>query len=359
MKNTLQWSLALGQSTTALKESVEKQPPAAPICSPAPTCVVAAPEGPCFRPGQRLSPAVGLFRLQKRRNTSSHQRCLKCWAVVLQHWRPRLFSIWRKFGRWQCKAPFQLCPLSGQTYEVPGTLIFQKGGRLCALSCSKLFFLLKVCMLTLLPWTRPVAPFSCLSPDEVGKEGVRKWQVLVGLSADMGLLAETHSGLAGKASVGISLGEKKHSESLHILLYCQPGSYRPLLPSWLTCAHLHHSILIPATMVHLTACLLHHPYPRGLDQSCERIWENWEQDCSLAPVLQGHWLLASVLLLLGDKLTVSVEIASRTTNLLTPSIPKCFTCSPPHQNTASSIRTRSSSQRANDLLQKNKVKNCH
>lgn len=83
---------------------------------------------------------------------------------------------------------------------------------------------------------------------------------------------ETHSGLAGKASLGMSLGKKKHSESLHISLYCQPGSYRPLLPSWLTCAHLHHSILIPATMVHLTACLLHHPY--SYKRLGSELWKN-------------------------------------------------------------------------------------
>lgn len=339
-----------------------KTTPRSPHVQPSPYLCRRCPRGAVFQTWAAALPCCGALSPAKKEEHIESPEMPQMLGCCLTALKTKIIFHLKKIWQVAVQGPIPAVSIIGANLwgarysHLPER---KKGGRLCALSCSKLFFLLKVCMLTLLPWTRPVAPFSCLSPDEVGKEGVRKWQVLVGLSADMGLLAETHSGLAGKASVGISLGEKKHSESLHILLYCQPGSYRPLLPSWLTCAHLHHSILIPATMVHLTACLLHHPYPRGLDQSCERIWENWEQDCSLAPVLQGHWPLASVLLLLGDKLTVSVEIASRTTNLLTPSIPKCFTCSPPHQNTASSIRTRSSSQRANDLLQKNKVKNCH
>lgn len=130
------------------------------------------------------------------------------------------------------------------------------------------------------------------------------------------------------------------------------GATDACLPSWLT---LHpHPCYCSASN-----CLPSRPFLLTHEVWIRAVQEFWELGVWLSSVTALIKTLASVVLILGDKLNVRVRSVSRITPLLTLSISKYFPCSPSYENTASSISMGSGSQTANRVLQKIKVKNSH
>lgn len=172
-----------------------KTTPRSPHVQPSPYLCRRCPRGAVFRTWAAALPCCGALSPAKKEehieSPEMPQMLCCCLTALNQDYFPSEENMVGGSSRPQSscvhyRGKLMRCQVLSSSRKEEGFVPYH------ALNCL-FFFFLKVCMLTLPPWTRPVAPFSCLGPAEVGKEGVRKWQVLVGLSADMGLLAERHT----------------------------------------------------------------------------------------------------------------------------------------------------------------------
>lgn len=360
MKNILQLSLAWRQSTSAQNKGAPKAERAArPPRSTACTCVLTAPKAPGLRLGQRISFAVGLLHLK---NTEGIHQVMRasywggfCFTTVKTKIICHLKCVFRAIVQGPSPA---VSIIRGKLMkcEVLWSFRIEKGPLShCILNC---IFPFKACVLILHCGPGGPAPLSCLGPAEVGEgkgdggQGPggsvsQHWTVCRELLCPL-------SFPAGTTLTGVGFGvEDAQVQSLHMSLGChQYGSCRHRFPVLINTSS--SSLLCSASN-----CLLSRPLLLTHEVSIRDVQEFWDLGVWLSSVTALIKTLTSVVLFLGDNLSVRVKPASRITPLLNLSVPKYFSGSPSYWNAASSVCMGSSSQTANKILQKNKVKNSH